>query len=103
MTGLNLAIIWLNLAFASLAAVINLWVARSMPPGFGFVRAFIGVLAAAYAAGYVALLAGWVDLVSWSNFFRGVSPFAWLLAWILPAIYEHRILAVVFAHTDAQK
>lgn len=98
MTGLNLGIIWLNLVFAGVAGITNLWVARSLPTGFKFVRLAVGLLALFYTLGYVALVFGMVDLAAWSDFFRGISPFAWLLAWILPAIYERRVINVMMAH-----
>lgn len=101
MSGLNLAIIWVNLGAAAAAAVVNFWVARRLPAGMRYMRGVIGGLAAFYAAGYVTLVTNMVSVVAWSNFFRGVSPFAWLLVWALPAIYERTMVrAIQTAQSD---
>lgn len=44
------------------------------------------ILAAFYGVGYVAVLCGAVQVLPWSQFFRGVSLLAFPLVWIYPAI-----------------
>lgn len=100
MTGLNLAILWVNLSAALAAGVINLWVAKDMPVGFRYMRGVVGGLALFYAAGYIMLVTNMVSVENWSAFFRGISPFAWILVWALPAVYERNILKAVEASTD---
>lgn len=95
MDTVALAIIYTNLAAATAAGLVNLWVAKDMPAGFRYMRAVIGGLALFYAAGYVALVTNMVTITVWSEFFRGVSPFAWLLVWALPALYERNIYRAV--------
>ena len=47
-------------------------------------------LAILYVAGYLAVLAGAVPILLWSQTFRGVSLIAIPVVWILPALHVGR-------------
>jgi hypothetical protein len=89
----DLVIAWTNLIPCLFAAVVNLWAARIGWPDWSPLRSAIGALAAFYAIGYIALLAGLVDFVAWSRFYRGVSPVVWLIVWAGPVIESRRLWA----------
>jgi hypothetical protein len=58
---------------------------------FRWVHRTIGVLAASYSVGYLSVLFGYVDRLTWSRFFVGVSVFAWMVVWIYPPILARRV------------
>lgn len=58
---------------------------------FRWVHRIIGLLAGAYAVGYLSVLFGVVDRLTWSRFFTGVSLFAWVIVWIYPPILARRV------------
>lgn len=95
------AVFVVNLLGALAAAMVNL--GGAVRPGpFGVwrpLRAAVGVLALIYAAGYVVVLVGWVPILKWSAFYRGVSPVAWLVVWCGPALVSWR--AWHYAKRDA--
>ena len=81
-------------------AVIMLWAVvenvrayRACPPQARAERhhsAGVAVLAAVYVVGYVVVLTGVVDVLLWSEFFRGVSLLAIPLVWVQPAVQLRR-------------
>lgn len=87
----DVVIAWLNLVPCMFAAIVNLWAARIGWPDWSPLRTTVGTLAAFYALGYIALLAGFVDFLSWSRFYRGVSPIVWLVVWSGPVLESRRL------------
>lgn len=90
MTGADTDVIWANLVCCLVAVGANLW-ASTRRGGWSEwrpLRLAVALLAVVYATGYTLLLAGTVDLRSWSAFYRGVSPVAWLVVWAGPAVWS---------------
>lgn len=66
---------------------------------FRWVHRTIGLLAVGYGIGYLAVLLGFIDRLSWSRFFAGVSLFAWAIVWIYPPILARRIARDIVEQT----
>lgn len=93
MNGADTAIIWANLICCLVAVTANMW-ASTRRGGWSEwrpLRLAVALLAVVYATGYALLLAGTVDLRSWSAFYRGVSPVAWLVVWAGPAVWSTHV------------
>lgn len=91
MTPLDTAIFAANVVLAFTAAAVHMWAAVHVPFTKDRRRhQGIGLLALLYGCGYVTVLTGWVPILSWSSFFRGVSLVAWVLVWIVPAMASVR-------------
>lgn len=87
MTPLDAAIIATNMLLAAAAGTARMWAAANVPFRHERLRHMsIGLLAYLYVTGYVVVLAGWVPVLAWSSFFRGVSMLAWPAVWMAPAI-----------------
>lgn len=95
-------IIWLNLIGVTFALAVNIWSARRGWKDWSPFRYVVATIAAVYACGYIALLAGWVTLDVWSRFFRGVSPVAWFVVWAGPPIHAARITRRLTRSTVAE-
>ena len=67
---------------------------------FRWVHRTIGLLAAFYCVGYLAVLTGVVDRLEWSRFFAGVSMFAWLIVWVYPPLLARRISHKIVTQTN---
>lgn len=66
---------------------------------FRWIHRTIGILAAAYGVGYLAVLFGFMDRLAWSRFFTGVSLFAWVIVWIYPPILARRVARDIVEQT----
>lgn len=76
---------YLNALGSLLAVGANLYGVRYGDPYFRGLRAAIGALAGFYFAGYLWVIADG-DTETWSNFYRKVALFAWVLVWVLPPV-----------------
>lgn len=92
MTPLDTTIFVGNALAAFTAAVAHGWAAlHVLPRRDKIMHQGIALLALLYTAGFTVVAAGWVSILAWSAFFRGVSLFvAWPLVWIMPAVAAGR-------------
>ena len=82
----------LSFMLASIASFVRLRESRTGAwSEFRWVHRTIGILAAAYSVGYLSVLFGYVDRLTWSRFFIGVSLFAWAVVWIYPPVLARRV------------
>ena len=82
----------LSFVLAMVAATVRLRESRTGAWNeFRWVHRTIGILAAAYSVGYLSVLLGYVDRLTWSRLFIGVSLFAWMVVWIYPPILARRV------------
>ncbi len=85
MTGFQTFVFVVNMMCVLAAIVVNVWAAYQIRnPIARWTYGTIGFLGIVYAMGYVWVLRTG-DVVAWSEFFRGVSPSAWLLVWVWPS------------------
>lgn len=88
MSAFDLAVLWCNVAGASLACIVNLHAVRNGWPGWGWLRLIVAGFSAFYVASYATFALGWWDLADWSPFMRGVSVPVWWFVWALPAEFS---------------
>jgi hypothetical protein len=84
-------IIVANVIPAMFAVAVNVWDAKTGYSVNRPLRISVAVLASLYVVGYLALLGGAVSLATWGQFFRGISPIAWLLVWAGPPLQSRSV------------
>jgi len=100
-TAYETVIIWGNLIGCLFAIGANACAAHV---GFLIHRGLattIAIIAGMYVIGYALLLTGTVDLLAWSQFYRGVSLVVWPIVWAGPALIS--IAAWRHSHTEIAK
>ena len=80
------ALIWVTLALAVAAVVVNGFAATRGPSTLRIVSAARSGLAFVYVAAYVWLLANPTKRLAWSKTLGGVAIVAWIVVWIVPAV-----------------
>lgn len=72
---------WLNLMFASVAAVANLYAALRVAGWMRAMFTFVAGLAALYAGSFVWLLLHYDQASAWSATMRPIAMVSWLVPW----------------------
>ena len=88
--GIDLAVMAASCALAGVAFGANSWAAYTATGAWRFVHTAIAGMAALYSGAYLIVVGTDVDLQDWTQVIRGVSLWAWLIVWILPAIVRIR-------------
>lgn len=78
-------VIWINLILASISGLFAFKASRIGVFGLRNTFKLVAGMAWLYSFAYSLLLISDVNFLQWSSIMRGVSIFAWVIVWIVPA------------------